>query len=116
MQRALVVVVLEVDAGPEADEVLQGADVPLAGGVVQRRAARRVLLVEQLVQVLLRLGLQAESSSAQLSSGRGWLRADSQEGQAHRNDVEAMPTGPNLHRNEIGTNVVSTPLFPHSAK
>lgn len=54
--------VLEVDARPQPDEVLQGADVALARRVVQRGAPRRVLLVEQLVQVLLGLGLSSTST------------------------------------------------------
>lgn len=57
VQRTLVVVVLEIDAGPQPDEVLQRADVPVPAGIVQRRAAHAVLLVEQQLELVMGLAI-----------------------------------------------------------
>lgn len=56
VQRTLVVVVLQIDARAQPDQVLQRPDVSLAAGIVQRRASGVVLLVQQLQQHRVRLG------------------------------------------------------------
>lgn len=53
MQRAFIVVVLQVDASAEFDQVLQRPNVTLATRVMQRGAAGIVFFVQQLSQTLL---------------------------------------------------------------
>lgn len=50
MQRAFIIVVLQIDASAQSDQVLQGSDVALTAGVVERGAPSAVLLVQQLGQ------------------------------------------------------------------
>jgi len=57
VQRTLIVVVFQVDARPQPDEVLQRADMPIPTGVVQRGTAHAVLLVQEQLQLRLRLAV-----------------------------------------------------------
>lgn len=54
MQRTLVLVIFQIDASAEPNEVLQGANMSGAAGVVQRRASVDVFLIEQQLQMILR--------------------------------------------------------------